>query len=123
MCNFMHKSIYSDVKLLRENKWWEERKLLSLTPSDLVIKEICICPDVRKAFYSRSDKKLFFTWFSFHPLFPLGIAQMMQEHYCRQDGSAYCNVEFITSFFFFVFFKKTPKFSSRYLLWELQWKN
>lgn len=26
MCNFMHKSIYSDVKLLRENKW-EERKL------------------------------------------------------------------------------------------------
>ena len=28
MCNFMHKSIYSDVKLLRENKW-EERKLLN----------------------------------------------------------------------------------------------
>lgn len=28
MCNFLHKSIYSDVKLLRENKW-EERKLLN----------------------------------------------------------------------------------------------
>lgn len=28
MCNFMHKSIYSDVKLLRENKW-EERKSLN----------------------------------------------------------------------------------------------
>lgn len=112
----MHKGIYSDVRLLRENKRWEVRKLLKLNHMASGYQGNLHMPLMSEKLFTVDLINVTFTWFSFQPLFPLGIAWMMQEHYCRQDGSAYCNVEFITSFFK----KILKKFSSKHLLWELQ---